>query len=313
MASPIDILFCQACAGYVHPFLESCPACATPRQSHYDAALTEPDRGFRRLLEDPKLRVSVSEVVFRYTLKFGGGPFAGQVHEGIAKVFGALAYAVSGVGARAATSRAAGLALGEDEVIVHESSPRREVARLPLATILAIRAASGERSGAIGWAGLAAFGRVHEETLPSLAGDLVITYAADTGAGRLALANRRGLFVARARRDHYAIMARWLGVLAAAAAEARWVVVGPAVYAAELGLAPPKTDLARARGEAAPAAGHYPVWPPQPSSTGPDGGPSPAVKSTIADSIAALEELRARGLVSEAEYAEKRREILARL
>lgn len=313
MASPIDSLFCPACFGYVHPFLEACPGCATPRESRYDAAVAEPDQGFRRLLEDSQLRVSVGEVVFRYTLKFGGTAFAGQVREGMGKVFAALAYAVTGVGMRAITSRAAVLELAEDDLVIRETSPRREVARMPLETILAVRAAPKEDSGAGKWAGLAAFGRLHEETVPALDGDLVITYAAGTGAGRLALANRRGIFVARARRDHYTVMARWLGILAAAAAEARWVAVGPARYAAELGLAPPTADVAGAPAETAPAAGHYLLWPPQPPSPGPDGALSPAARSTVADSLAALEELRTRGLVSEAEYSEKRREILARL
>jgi hypothetical protein len=313
MVSPIDELFCSACSGYVHPFLEACPGCATPRQPRYDAAVAEPDQGLRRLLEDPQLRVSVGEVVLRYTLKFGGSAFSGQIRDGMAKVFGALAYAVSGVGTRAATSRAAVLELAADDLVVRESSPRREVARLPLETILAVRAAARDGAGAGKWTGLAAFGTLHEETIVGLDGDLVITYAAGAGAGRLALANRRGIFVARARRDHYTIVARWLGILAAAAAEARWVVVGPARYAAELGLVPPTADAAGALAEPGPAAGHYLLRPSQPPVPGRDSTPSAAARSSVADSLAALEELRARGLVSEAEYAAKRSEILARL
>jgi hypothetical protein len=312
MTNPIDALFCPACSGYVHPFLEACPGCATPHQSRYDAAVAGPDQGLRRLLEDPGLRASVGEVVFRYTLKFGGTAFAGQVREGMAKVFGSLAYAVSGVGTRPITSRAAVLELAEDDLVVRESSPRREVARLPLETIVAVRAASRDGSGVGKWSGLTAFGRLHDETIAALDGDLVVTYAAGTGAGRLALANRRGIFVSRARSDHYAVMARWLGILAAAAAEARWLVVGPARYAAELGLAPPTTAADGTRPAAAPAAGHYLPWPPPVAAPG-DSAPSHAAGSSVADSLAALEELRSRGLVTEAEYAAKRSEILARL
>jgi hypothetical protein len=129
---------------------------------------------------------------------------------------------------------------------------------------------------------------------------------------RLTVSNRRGLLASKARDEHYENLARWLGVLAAAAAEHRWIEIGLPSYLAELGLA--------AGGPDASAAAPSPVIDrTSPSfATGPiaaASGPPLAMPapSSIQASLVELEGLRTAGLVGADEYAEKRREILARL
>lgn len=304
MPIPVDALFCSSCDGYVHPFLDACPSCGTAREARYDAALAEPNLGFRALLTEPRVVDRVRETVVRYTLKALSGPAGGEVREGFGVVAGALQYLVRSTGAVQGESRAAFLRLAEDDLVVEERHPGREVLRLPLAMIVADRAAAKGHPAAGAWAGVVAFGRRDASPLPAVDGTLVVTVAGPAGIGRIGIGNRRGIFVAQARADHYTMVARFLGILAAAAAEARWEAVGPAAHAAELGLAAPNAPLPVPAAAAADARRSAPAGPGVSTSAG--GG-------SVAEALATLEDLRVRGLVTDAEYAAKRSEILARL
>jgi hypothetical protein len=144
-------------------------------------------------------------------------------------------------------------------------------------------------------------------------GEVTLHYAAGLAAGRisgapgspgsagplhLAVSNRRSLLAAKARDEHFANLARWLGVLAAAAAEQRWTEVGLPAYLAELG----------------PAA-WGPAGPPSALADAiADPGSLPAAApSSVRARLVELESLRAAGLIAGDEYADKRREILASL
>jgi hypothetical protein len=145
-------------------------------------------------------------------------------------------------------------------------------------------------------------------------GEVTLHYAAGPAAARisgapgspgsagplhLAVSNRRGLLAAKARDEHFANLARWLGVLAAAAAERRWAEVGLPAYLAELG----------------PAA-WGPAGPPSALADAiadPGSLPAAAAPSSVQARLVELESLRAAGLIAGDEYADKRREILASL
>jgi hypothetical protein len=303
----VDALFCGSCDGYFHPFLDACPSCGTARDARYDAAVAEPNLGFGALLAEPRVIDRVRETVLRYSLKALSGPVGGEVREGFGVVAGALPYVVRSGGAVQAESRAAFLHLAADDLVVEERNPRREVLRLPLAMIVATRAAAKGRPVAGAWAGVTAFGRHDAAPQPAVDGSLVVAVAGPAGVGRVGIGNRRGIFVAQARADHYTIVARWLGILAAAAAEAHWEAVGPARHAAELGLAAPGMP------PPVPAAGDDLRATPAPAGSGGPGGSTMGGTGSVADALATLEDLRVRGLVTDAEYAAKRSEILARL
>lgn len=323
MPNLLDDLPCPTCAGYAHPFLDACPACGTAREARYEDAVARGDLGYRKALEDPRLERQVREVVLRYSLKSAPGAGTAQLHAGLGMILDALPYAVRIVGPGAATSGRASVELAADELIVGERSPSREVIRVPLERVLAMRART-EDLPAGAWTGLEALGRQDRGRPPDIDGDLVLSYAAGDGLGRLSLANRRGFTAVRARPDHYVIVVRTLAAFAAAAAEARWVAVGAERHAFELGLAPePDPAAATAVPWGAPGASV-----PGPTSGTPGAGapgPAPAAPGgaadgrdgpgggAIAEALATLEALRSRGLVTESEYAEKRREILARL
>ena len=283
-------LFCRGCASYAHPFLEACPVCGAQRESRYEAATAAPDQGLAALPSDPRVGREVAEVVLRYSLKVIGSSGAAGLREGLGMVADALSYRFRVGGDPAAGSDAGHLEIGEADLVVRERNPARERVRVPLDAILAVSpAVRGRRADA--WSGLVFEDRRERTSLPSLDGDLVVAHASPTGLARIALANRRGLLAARARPDHYAILARWIGFAAAGAAERRWTAVGTRRHAYELGLvtAPP---------------GGWPAAVTEAPATDP---------SSVADALRLLEELRAAGLVSDGEYAAKRREILGRI
>ncbi|MFH1474666.1 MAG: hypothetical protein ABIG85_02290 [Chloroflexota bacterium] len=287
-SDPGEVL-CRGCGSYAHPFLEACPVCGLERASLYEAAAAAPDQGLAALPFDPRVAREVAEVVLRYSLKsssLAGAP----LHEGIGVVAGAIGYRLRVGGDPAAGSDHGLLEIDEADFVVRERNPARERVRVALDAILAVSPAiRGRRADT--WEGLAIEGRREETSPPSLDGDLVVAHATPTGIGRIALANRTGMLAARARPDHYAILARWIGIAAAAAAERRWTAVGPRRHAYELGLA------------AAPDGG----WP------GPVEDASAAGTASVADALRLLEELRTAGLVSDGEYGAKRREILDRI
>ena len=313
MAPGLDDLLCPACGTYAHPFLEACPACGAGRESRYADAVASPDVGYERLLQSPRLADQVRVVVRRYSLRRDEMPPDTLVRDGLLAVGDALAYRLRTAGPRPSSSERAHLELDEDALVLCERNPWVEIVRVPLDAILSISHAApgGHRAGS--WSGLAFDGRVEEAAPPAIDGDLVIAHAGTAGLERLALSNRRGIFAARARADHYVIVARWLGVIAAAAAEARWTVVGPRRHAAQLRLAAMPDDGV----EAAPS------WP-VPGSTAADtaalagaaGLPAaglPAAAAPVRDALEALEALRTAKLITDDEYAAKRREVLARL
>jgi len=307
MATGPETQTCDACGSYVHPFLDACPTCGVTRPSTYEAAIAAPVPGYAALLADPLVAEQVRQIVVRYTMKRSWEPGANPVRDGLVTIAGTLAYRVMAEGASRASSERGHVELIEDAVVVREHAPPREIQRVRLDAILAISHGDAGRRRAATWAGLAFAGRLEQSPPPSLDGDLVVTSAGDAGLARFALANRRGFFTARARADHYEILARWLGMLAAAAAEERWTAIGPRRYAVELGLAAgfrAETRGAPAAGDPAEAPG---VGAPRPGPQPPAGIPS------VRDALEALEELRAARLVTDDEYAAKRREILARL
>ena len=307
MTSGPETLTCDACGSYVHPFLDACPTCGVARPSRYEAAVAAPVLGYGALLADPLVAEQVRQIVVRYTMKRSWEPGVNPVRDGLGTIAGTLAYRVVAGGTGQASSEQGHLDVIDDVVVVREHAPPREIQRVRLDAILAISHGDAGRRPAGTWAGLAFGGRLEQAPPPSLEGDLVVTSSGDVGLLRFALANRRGFFAARARADHYEILARWLGMLAAAAAEERWTAVGPQRYAVQLGLEAGPADETRgapATGASAAATGAGAARPgPQP----PPGVPS------VRDALEALEELRAAGLVTDDEYAAKRREILARL
>ena len=322
---PVDLasLSCPSCGSYAHPFLEACPACGVARSSRFDDAMARPDQGFGALLEDPHITRQVREVVLRYSLRLNSASTAAEIHAGLATVAGSLQYRVRATGPVAAASERGRLDLVDESVAIREMSSSRDLLRVPFAMILAAAHAQedGPRPGA--WAGLAFRGTVEAETTQPIDGNFVMAFAAENGGlGRLALANQRGLLAAKARPDHFAIVARWLGVIAAAAAEARWTAVGARLHAVELGLAaaPPTDTPGDDAGPAAPDGGLREPGAGESgrgeSGRGEPGRGEPGAPSgaaSVKEALQVLEELRAAGLVSDTEYAMKRSEILDRL
>jgi len=128
-----------------------------------------------------------------------------------------------------------------------------------------------------------------------LAGDLLITFATPEAAGQVALENRRGLLATRARSDHYVLLARWMACSRRPRGGA--LDVSRRRRACRRARAGPSRDL-RAAGRGAarriPRGGG-------PSACRASGSPSRSWRGS------------AGGLVTDAEYAAKRAQILARL
>lgn len=284
-------LLCPDCTSYAHPFLEACPVCGGERASSYEAALAAPDQGYATLVADSRTATDVEQVVLRYTLKNRGATVTTSLHVGLTAIAAAVDYRVRIGGDPDGGSEHAFLEVAEADLAIRDRTAPRERARVPLEAILALSAAAqGRRADA--WTGLIFDGRREHSSPAPLDGDLVVAHATPTGLGRISLANRAGLLSPKARPDHYAILARWLGLAAAAAAERRWTEVGPRLHAHELGLAPAPPETA-------------PADPPPPASA--------AGRSSVADALRLLEQLRADGLVTDGEYQAKRREILDRI
>ncbi len=201
-------------------------------------------------------------------------------------------------------------------------SPARPIAEIPLAAVLAATPFVKGVPPASAWIG-AALGEhrlLPQRVLPSA--DLLLTFSVGGVAGQAGLSNERGLLAQKARPEHYVTLARWIGILAAAAAEARWMEHGAMSYAAELGLAEPSSDATGrppeanipalpAAGERAPVSIVAALPPTLAPATAAElrGAPIPGVRAALEE----LEDLRAAGLVTADEYDTKRREILARL
>ena len=284
----IDDLLCSQCGAFVHPLIDSCPACDVVRAARRGEAAAGPI-GAVRLLEAPETQRMARNLTLRYTMKvnaIGGGVTDATLEGAVALLADALAYRIAGDAVPDTNN--AGLTLRDGCLVAQARSSGALLAEIPLPSILAVAAGHG---------------------------DATILYAAPTGTGpagappdaagagrgrRLSVANRRGLFASRARPAHYEDFSRWLGVLTAAAAERRWMEIGLPAYLAELGLAAGAAVPTPAIGDA-------------PAASGPAAAPVAASPSTIQASLVELEGLRTAGLVTDDEYLAKRREILARL
>ncbi len=324
----VDDLLCPSCDGYVHPFLEACPACGTARTSRFEEVAATGTLGAGALLEDEGTRRAAHLVVLRYTMRATSASGLADLDAAFGAVAASLTYRAEVTADGSTPALPSGPATLDDAkvVLVRESlevragRSGRSAATIPLASVLAATPAVKGAPGAGTWTGAVLGGRRLLERGPLVSGDLLVTFSSGGGAGQIALSNRRGLFAPTARADHYATLARWLAILGAAAAETRWTDVGPTAYAAELGLrdavqgpvtaierapAVDPADAGRTAARAAPdgrSDGSAPA-------AGRAGTPQPGVRAALEE----LEGLRAAGLVTAAEYDAKRREILARL
>ena len=286
----LDDLRCPECPAFVHPLVEACPACGAARPSRRQAAAAGPI-GAARLIEAPETQRLARDLTLRYTIKvnsLGGSEPDATLLGAVAHLADALTYRIAGD--VVPTTDNASLALREGSLIAQGRPSGVFLAEIPLPAIVGTAARHGEVM--LHYAAGPTAGAASAPTGPlSVAGPL-----------RLIASNRRGLLASKARDDHFEALATWLGVLAAAAAEQRWTEVGLEAYLAELGPAAGGPAVSPA------GAGGTPLAAPAPVEASLAASPS-SVQATLVE----LEGLRAAGLVAEDEYAEKRREILARL
>ncbi len=261
----IDDLLCPICSGYVHPFLEGCPACGAGRGSRFAevaAAGTRGSIGAAALLRDERTLQSAAKASLAYSLRSLSPTAATDFVEAFGQVAASMPYrsvaAAEGpmvaLPAGPGVAENVGLALVESLITVRTLPGQRPIAEIPLHDVLAATPIAKHVPRRDAWAG-ATLGarRVAGERLV-FEGDLLLTFAGSGTWGQVSLGNRRGLLAPSARPGHFAILARWLAILAAAGAEARWQAVGPVSHAADLGLA----DRPLASGappEAVPAGG----------------------------------------------------------
>jgi hypothetical protein len=282
----LDELRCSECDAFVHPLLDACPSCGTACTSRRLEAAAGPI-GAVRLVEAPETERVAHNITVRYTMKvnsMGSGAFDATLTGAVGHLADALTYRVTGD--VVPITDEASLTLQNGAVVAQARPSGVLLAAIPLPSIAG--AAAGRGKITLHYAA----GR--GERAPGSAG------AAAPGLVRLTAANRRGFLAPKARDDHYRDLARWLGVLAAAAAERRWTEIGLPAYLVELGLAagdPAGGPTTGSVDEAAPTAER----------------PAAGSPSSIQSSLVELEQLRVAGLLADGEYAEKRREILARL
>jgi hypothetical protein len=302
MSISIADLFCGTCGAYAHLFLDACPTCGAPRASRLEDARRGVDPGVSRLAVDPTMRDRAERLLRTTALTTSHG--IGSALAGVPELPGDeepdYAALINELTARL-RYRAW---LGPGEVLPISDAQVRVVAgRLqvsssgavgvavdtPLALLHGVAGPSARSAGAVGWNAAWPRGAGRE--------GIIATWSSDGGMARLALGNSAGLFSTKARPDHYDQLGWWLGIVSAVAAERRWHEVGVPAHAAELGIVGWESEAAVQPSAATEAAGsHAP----------PDGRPS------VAEALRTLEELRAGGLVGEAEYDAKRREILSR-
>jgi len=274
----LDDLRCPACGAFVHPLLDTCPACGAAHRSRREEAAAGPI-GAVRLAEAPETLRLAQNLTLRYTIKvnaIGHSEPDATLHSAVAHLAEALTYRISGDAVP--TTEDARLVLRDGSVLAQGRPSGSLVAEIPLSAIVGSASRHGEVT-------------LHYAAGSTLArAEGVAGMPASTDPQRLTVSNRRGLLASKARDEHFENLARWLGVLAAAAAERRWMEAGLPAYLAELG----------------PAAG---------GPIGASSGPPPAepAPSSIHASLVELESLRTAGLVADDEYALKRQEILARL
>jgi len=293
-------LFCPTCKGYVHPFLEACPACGAARRSHVDDVVGDPDLGIAAVVADPGTQRRITHIINGYALTAprlnlprrtgleGKREPDYAIAEATGMLAGLLPLRAYGCPPTPAAPVDVVLATTTDDLEARGHRDRAVRLRIPLAGILGLAAPPSPSRGLPGWSGVR-FGGVTTVRTPAVpTGSLIVTYAADRSFSQLSVQNRPGITSAKARADFYATFGHWLGLTAAAAAEHRWTAIGLRRYLAEIGLGPavPEEEAAGAGAEAQPS---------------------------VRAALEALEELRAAGLVAEDEYRRKRAEILARL
>jgi hypothetical protein len=296
----LDDLRCTNCGAFVHPLLDACPSCRAAHASRRDEAAAGPI-GAVRLAEAPETQRVARNLTVRYTMKvnaIGKDGSEATLEAAVAHLADALSYRMMGDAVQPTDDAA--LALRDGGLVAQRRSSGALLAEIPLRVLVGAAARHGEVT--LAYAAAPATG----------AGEAPAGVAGTTGPLFLTVANRRGLLASRARDDHFEALARWLGVLAAAAAERRWMEVGLPAYLAELG--PSAGDPVESAAALTPrldataptsATGQIPA-----SSGPPAGEPAPA---SVQASLVELESLRTAGLVADDEYAAKRQEILARL
>jgi hypothetical protein len=283
----LDELRCSACNAFVHPLLDACPSCGTARASRRLEAASGPI-GAVRLVEAPEIERIAYHITVRYTMKvnsLGGGSFDPNPVSAVALLAAALTYRMTGDAVP--TTENASLSLRDGAVLAQVRPSGALLAEVPLPSIAGAAAGHGEIT-------------LYYAQPPGTRVARALAAGGPAGLLQLTAANRRGLLASRARDDHYWNLARLLGPLAAAAAERRWTEIGLPAYLVELGLAAGDPAGGRTTGsvdEATPTAER----------------PAAGSPSSIESSLVELEQLRAAGLLADGEYAEKRREILARL
>ncbi len=283
----LDDLRCTHCRAFAHPLLDACPACDAPRPSRRPEAAAGPI-GATRLADAPETLRLAQDLTLRYTMKvnaFGSSEPNVTLLTAVAHLVEALTYRISGDAVP--TAEDASLVLRDGTLIAQSRPSGSLVAEITLAAIVG----SASRHGEVTLHYAAGPAAAQVAGVPELPGS--------EGPLRLTVSNRRGLLVSKARDEHFENLARWLGVLAAAAAERRWTEVGLPTYLAELG----------------PAAGGPagPTMAPGGGIVADPGSPPATVPSSVQARLVELESLRAASLIADDEYADKRREILARL
>ena len=304
-------VFCPTCDSYVHPFLDRCPACGADRTSRYDAAFADSDPDVPSLLDDPALEAALRETPRTQDLiAHRNGAIAAGVTGGAAdadlatlidRLAGSITYRSYGGPESSLAGAEVWLHLVSGGHQLRVASHQVTLGQIAPDHVLGVTFLREDRGSLDRWAGIHS-GKVSALPTPAVRdGSLLVTYAVDGGFAQFGIGNRGGIFASRGRTDHYGSLAHWLGTWSGAEAQARWRRVGAAAHAEELGL----------REHAAPAA-ELPA-PTRTAGTWSESvAPSGATRS-VRDALVELEDLRAAHLVSDEEYAAKRREILARI
>lgn len=304
-------LTCETCGGYVHPFLDRCPGCDAQRRSHYEALLADPALDANAVARDPAVVQAAAESIRRATLTSTrrglGSRQAGRPDLDTAGVVDAAAmidyvcdgftYRLRGVAEDSATPIDGAIRTAPDALLLSTARSHRTLAAIPSWSILGACPRSSANRPSPDWNSVSFRGSPVSAVAGVARGDLVVIHATGQGIAAFSVANPSGLFATRATPAHYEEVARWIGLFAIIASEARWRDRGVARHAEELDLLP----------DAGP--GSVP--------SGDEGSPAPGTASpagrTVREALAELEELRASGLVTDTEYDQKRREILRRL
>jgi hypothetical protein len=304
-------LTCETCGSYVHPFLDRCPGCDARRRSYYEALLADPTLDTHALAGDPAVVQAAAESLRRATLtstRRGLGSrqatrpdleSAGVVDAAamIDYACDGLTYRLRGVAEAQAAPIDGAIRAAPDALVLSTARGHRTLAGVPAWSILGACPRSAVNRRSPDWNGVSFRGSPVPAVAGVARGDLLVIHASGQGIAAFSLANPSGLFATRATPAHYEEVARWIGLFSITAAEARWHARGVAPYAGELGLLPD--------------AGRESVLPGKEGSP-PQGSASPPAR-TVREALAELEGLRAGGLVTDAEYDQKRREILRRL